>query len=49
MDGSYQVEVGERYRWGRLTTTGLAVACGSQVSQSVGQTVREASSQSVSE
>lgn len=30
LDGSCQVEVGERYRWGRLTTTGLAVACGTQ-------------------
>ena len=29
--GASQVEVGARYRWGRLTSTGLAVAYGTQV------------------
>ena len=29
--GAYQVELGARYRWGRLTSTGLAVVYGSQV------------------
>lgn len=29
--GPSQVEVGVRYRWGRLTSTGLAVAYGTQV------------------
>lgn len=31
LDGSFQVDLGGRYRWGRLTSTGLAVAYGSQV------------------
>lgn len=30
LDGSFQVDLGGRYRWGRLTSTGLAVAYGSQ-------------------
>ena len=29
--GASQVELGARYRWGRLTSTGLAVAYGTQV------------------
>ena len=29
--GASQVELGARYRWGRLTSTGVAVAYGTQV------------------